>query len=266
MVAGGEAVVRSDGFEWLSRAGFAARGVIYMIVGALAIKLALGGGGTSPNQQGAMRAIAAQPLGGVLLVLVAVGLGGYALWRLVRAVLGHGPEGSDESLDRVAAFASGIVYAGLCAIAVEILVGAHTAASGGAQKPTAGVLGWPAGPWLVAIAGVALIGVGLYQGYRGVSRDFLEDSKVEQMSSTVRRWFARLGSFGYLARMVVFCLVGTFLIAAAAEYDPKKAVGLDGALSRVDHASYGPFLLSLVAAGLIAFGAYSLADVRYRRI
>jgi hypothetical protein len=262
---GGEKLVRSDGFEWLSRAGFAARGIVYLIIGILAIKLALGGSGTSANQQGALRAIAAQPFGEVLLILVAVGLGGYALWRLVRGLLGHGPEGSDSGLDRVAAIASGVVYAGLCAIAIEILLGSG-AGSGGAQKTTAGVFGWPAGTWLVAIAGVVLIGVGLFMGYRGISKDFLEDSKTEQMSARTRRWIEWIGSVGHLARMVVFCLVGVFLINAAIDYNPHQAVGLDGALAKIDHASFGPFVLGLVAAGLIAFGVYSLSDARYRRI
>ena len=262
---GGERLVRSDGFEWLARAGFAARGLVYVIVGILAIKLALGSGGSNASQQGALRAIAAQPFGKVLLILIAIGLGGYALWRLARAALGHGPEGRDSGVDRVAAFASGLVYAGLCAIAVEILLGSG-GGSGGARKTTAGVFGWPAGTWLVGIAGVVLIGVGLYQGYRGISKDFLDDSKTERMGPHTRRWIEWIGTFGYLARMVVFCLVGVFLIKAAIAFDPNKAVGLDGALAKVDHASYGPFLLGLVAAGLIAFGAYSLGDARFRRI
>lgn len=265
---GGDRLTRSDGFAWLARAGFVARGVVYVIVGILAIKLALGSSGTRADQQGALRTVAAQPFGEVLLLLVAVGLGGYALWRLARALLGHGPEGADSGVDRVAAFASGVVYAGFCAIAVEILLGAGGGGggSGGAKKTTAGVFGWPAGPWLVGIAGVAFIGVGLYQGYRGISRDFLEDSKTEEMSPRVREWVKRVGTFGHLARMVVFGLVGVFLIRAAVDYDPSKAVGLDGALAKVDHASYGPYLLGTVAAGLIAFGVYSLSDARYRRI
>jgi hypothetical protein len=236
-----------------------------VIIGILAIKLALGSGGTSPNQQGALRAIAAQPFGKVLLILVAIGLGGYSLWRLTRALLGHGPEGSDKGIDRVAALASGVVYAGLCAIAVKILLGSDSG-SEGAHKATAGVFGWPAGTWLVAIAGVVLIGVGLYQGYRGLSKDFLHDSKTEQMSPRTRRWVKWIGTVGHLARMLVFCLVGVFLVNAAISYDPNKAVGLDGALAKVDHASYGPLLLGLVAAGLIGFGVYSLSDARYRRI
>ena len=263
--AGGEQLVRSDGFEWLARAGFAARGIVYVIIGILAIKLALGSAHTSANQQGALRAIAAQPFGNVLLILIAIGLGGYALWRLARAALGHGPEGSDSGVDRVAALASGVVYAGLCAIAVTILLGSN-GGSGGAQKTTAGVFGWPAGTWLVGIAGFVFVGVGLYQGYRGLSRDFLEDSKTERMSPGARRWITWIGTVGHLARMVVFGLVGVFLIRAAIDFNPQKAVGLDGALAKVDHASYGPFLLGLVAAGLIAFGIYSLSDARFRRI
>lgn len=263
----GEGLARSDGFEWLARAGFVARGLVYVIIGILAIKLALGSGGTNASQQGALRAVAAQPFGKVLLILVAVGLGGYALWRLVRALLGHGPEGSDGGFDRVAAFASGVVYAGLCAIAVEILLGSGSRSSSeSAPKATAGVFGWPAGTWLVGIVGVVFVGVALYQGYRGISLDFLDDSKTEEMSPRVRTWIGRIGTFGHLARMVVFGLVGIFLITAALDYNPRKAVGLDGALARVDHASYGPFLLALVAAGLVAFGAYSLTDARYRRL
>jgi hypothetical protein len=262
--AHGEDFVYSDLFRWLARAGFAARGVVYVIMGILAVKLATSSSGTSANQQGALRTIAQQPFGKVLLILVAIGLGGYSLWRLARALLGHGPEGSDSGFDRVAAFASGVVYAGLCAIAVEILLG--SGGSGGAQKTTAGVFGWPGGTWLVGIAGVVLIGVGLYQGYRGISKDFLEDSKTEQMSARTRRWVEWIGTFGHLSRAVVFSLVGIFLIKAAIDYNPDKAVGLDGALSKVDHASYGPFLLGLVAAGLIAFGTYSLSDARFRRI
>ncbi len=263
--AGGNRAARTPGFEWLARSGFAARGVIYGTIGILAIKLALGHGGKTVNQQGALRTIAHQPFGKVLLIVVAVGLGGYALWRLVRAALGHGPEGSDQGFERVAALGSGIVYAGLCVIAVSILRGS-SGGSGSPKSTTAGVLGWPAGPWLVGIAGVVLIGIGLFQGYRGLSRDFRKDSKTEQMSRAVRRWFDWIGTIGHLARMVVFGLVGVFLIKAAVDYNPSNAVGLDGALAKVAHASYGPLALGCVAAGLIAFGLYSLTDARYRRI
>jgi fumarate reductase subunit D len=263
----GEKVARSRGFEWLARSGFVARALIYGIIGVLAIKLALGTGGTTANQAGALKTIAHQPFGKVLLILVAVGLAGYALWRLLHALLGHGPENSDSSFDRVAALGSGIVYAVLCAIAVEILLGSGSSGgSGNASNTTAGVFGWPGGTYLVGIAGAIMIGIGLYQGYRGLSKDFLKDSKTEQMSARIRTWIEWIGTFGHLARMVVFGLVGVFLIKAAIDYDPNKAVGLDGALAKLAHASYGAFLLGIVAAGLIAFGVYSLSDARYRRL
>ena len=158
--------------------------------------------------------------------------------------------------------------AALCAVAVEILVGSGSSSGSGntTSKATAGVLGWPAGTWLIGIAGAVLIGIGLFQGYRGVSTDFLKDSKTEQMSTAVRRWITWIGTFGHLARMTVFGLVGVFLIKAAVDYNPSKAVGLDGALAKIEQASYGPFLLGVVAAGLIAFGVYSLSDARYGRI
>jgi hypothetical protein len=264
---GGEEVARSRGFEWLARAGFVSRGLIYGIIGILAIKLAVGDGGKTTNQQGALETVAHQPFGKALLILVAIGLAGYALWRLLHALLGHGPERSDSTFDRVAALGSGIVYGGLCAIAVEILLGSGSSSgSGNTRKTTAGVFGWPGGTWLVGIAGAVLIGIGLYQGYRAISKDFLKDSKTEQMGPRVRQWIEWIGVFGHLARMVVFGLVGVFLLKAAIEYDPNNAVGIDGALAKLAHDPYGPFLLGVVAAGLIAFGIYSLSDARYRRI
>jgi Domain of Unknown Function (DUF1206) len=262
----GKSFVQSTAFEWLSRAGFVARGAVYAIIGVLALKLAIGQGGKLTNQEGAFRTLAHQPFGKYMLTLVAIGLGGYSLWRLVRAAIGHGPEGADKGFDRVAALGSGIAYAVLCVLAVEILLGSGSGSSGSQKKQTAGILGWPGGTWIVGIAGAVLIGIALYQGYRGVTKKFLDDSKVEEMSPRMRTWIGRVGLVGHLARMVVFGLVGIFTIKAAVDFNPQKAVGLDGALAKLQHNSYGPFLLGVVAAGLIAFALYSLSDARYRRI
>jgi hypothetical protein len=263
----GESFVRSRTFEVLSRAGFVSRGLIYAIIGILALKLAFGQGGKLTNQSGALHTVAHQPFGKLLLTLVAIGLAGYSLWRLLRAAIGHGPEGSDTGFERLAALASGIAYGAICAIAIEILLGASGGGSSGSpKKATAGVFGWPAGTWIVGIAGGVMIGVALYQGYRGITKKFLRDSKVEEMGPRVRKWISRVGTVGHLARMVVFGLVGIFLIKAAIDFNPSKAVGLDGALAKIVHQSYGPFLLGVVAAGLIAFALYSLSDARYRKI
>jgi hypothetical protein len=261
----GESVARAPQFEWLARAGLVARGVVYAVIGILALKLAVGDGGKATNQQGALKTIADRPFGKTLLVLVAIGLAGYAIWRLVRAAIGHGPEQSDDTQDRIAGLASGIAYAILCVTAVKILIGAGTG-SGTPKEATGGVLDWTGGPLLVGVAGVALIGVAGYQAYKGLKKKFLENSKTEQMSGNVQRVFTALGVFGHVARAVVFTLIGYGLIKAAIDYDPDKAVGLDGALLKLANASYGPWLLGIVAAGLIGFAAYSVADARYRRV
>jgi Domain of Unknown Function (DUF1206) len=193
----GSDFARAKQFEWLARAGIATRGVIYAIIGVLAIKLAFGSGGETTNQQGALAEIAQQPF---------------------------------------------------------------------PDKATGGVLGWPGGQILVGIAGLIIIGVGLEQGYKGITKKFCEKSRTEQMSESVKRSFTALGVFGHLARMVVFALIGYFLVRAAIDYDPDKAIGLDGALAALRDASYGLFLLGIVAAGLIGFAAYSIADARYRKV
>lgn len=262
--AAGDGFVHSRAFEWLSRAGFLARGAVYAIVGMLALGLALGIGGKVTDQQGAFRTVAHQPFGHALLIVLAAGLGGYALWRFVRAAIGHGPEGRDSAFDRISAFASGVVYLVLCVVAIQVLIGSSSSTK--PHKAAAGVLGWPGGTWLVGGAGVVLVGVALYQGYRGVTKDFLEDSKTEEMGPATRRWIGWIGLVGYLARMVVFGLVGIFLVKAAVDYKPKEAVGLDGALAKLANQAWGPVLLGVVAAGLVAFAAYSWSDARYRRI
>jgi hypothetical protein len=256
---------RSKAFEWWARAGLVARGVIYAVIGILAIKLALGDGGKTTNQNGALETIVKQPFGKVLLIVLAVGLAGYATWRLARAALGHGVESSDDTKERLDGLVSGLGYAALFVAAVSILLGSDSG-SGSPDKATGGVLDWPAGQVLVAIAGLIVIGVGLEQGYKGIKRTFLEKSKTEEMNEGVERTFTGLGIFGHLARMVVFTLIGYFFIRAAIDYNPDKAVSLDGALAALGQASYGPVLLGAVAAGLIGFAAYSIADARYRRV
>jgi Domain of Unknown Function (DUF1206) len=261
----GEGFADSQAFEWLARGGLVARGVIYAVIGILAVKLALGDGGKTTDQNGALQTIARQPFGKALLVIVTIGLAGYAIWRLLRAAIGRGPESSDDTKDRLDGAWSGISYALLCVTAVSILIGSG-GSSGSPDQSTGGVLGWPGGQVVVVIAGLVAIGAGIEQGWKGISRTFLEDSKTEEMSESVERVFTALGGFGHAARMVVFTLVGYFFIRAALDYNPHKAVSLDGALTALSHASYGPVLLGVVALGLIGFAAYSIADARYRRV
>jgi len=261
----GQDFVNSRLFEILARVGFLARGAIYGIIGVLALEVATKHGGKLTSQQGALRTVAHQPLGHVLVILLAIGLGGYALWRLVRAALGRGPEGADRGIERLGALCSGLVYAALCWVAIKAASGS-AGSSGNTKKTTAGIFDWPAGRWLVAIAGLVLIGVGLYQLVRGLTQKFLEDSKTEEMSPAVKQWITRIGTVGHVARAVIFGLVGIFLVKAAIDYKAKEAIGLDGALTKLVNTTYGPWLLGAVALGLIAFAVYSISDARYRRI
>lgn len=261
-----ETATTTTTFEGLARAGYVARGVIYVLIGLLAVQLARGVGGGNPDQEGAMRLIADQAFGRVLLVIVAVGLAGYALWRATMALVGRTPEaGRHSALDRVGAAGSAVAYGVFCALAIGILAGS----SGGGGDPgsgTADVFGWPAGRLLVSIAGLVFIAIGAYQAYLGISRRFLKDSKTMYMSPRVLKGFTALGMIGLLARGVTFSLIGIFFLKAAIQYDSNEAKGLDGALYSLTTQTYGRVALAIVAAGLIAFGAYSIADARYRKI
>jgi hypothetical protein len=263
----GERVARSNGFEWLARAGLAARGVIYGIIAVLALKLAFGDGGKTTDQQGALKTLAQQSFGEILLVLMAIGLFGYALWRLVRAAIGHGAEGDrDDAKERIDGVASGIGYGLLFVTAVSILAGSGGGGGGGPQQASGGVLDWPAGQVLVIIAGLVLVAVAIDQGLKGFKKKFLEKSHTERMSEKTKKAFTAFGVFGHLARMVIFALMGYFLIKAALDYNPDEAVGLDGALAKLASSAGGPLVLGAVAVGLLGFGLYSFMDARYRRV
>ncbi len=263
----GERVARSSGFEWLARAGLAARGVIYGIIAVLALKLALGDGGKTTDQQGALKTLAQQSFGEILLVLMAIGLFGYALWRFVRAAIGHGAEGDrDDTKERIDGVASGIGYSLLFVTAVSILAGSGGGGGGGPQQASGGVLDWPGGQILVIIAGLILLAVAADQGLKGFKKKFLEKSHTERMSEKVKKAFTAFGVFGHLARMVIFAMMGYFLIKAAIDYNPDEAVGLDGALAKLADSAGGPLVLGAVAVGLLGFGLYSFMDARYRRV
>ncbi len=258
-------VMHSSTFEAFARAGFVARGVVYMLIGALAVFLAAGLGGKATNQTGALETVDKQPLGHVLLIAVAAGLAGYSMWRLVRAAVGRGPEaGKDSVIDRVAGAGSGLFYGLLAYGAIAIMLGHHENTS--VTGKTAGVFSWPAGRWLVLVAGLVMLGIGLYQGYRAVTGEFLDDAKTEKMSEHTKRIVSTFAVIGHLARMVVFGLVGLFLAVAALQYDPRKAVGLGGVLARLLREPGGNALMGVVAAGLVAFGVYSVSDARYHRL
>jgi hypothetical protein len=254
-----------DGLRAMAAIGLVARGLVYGVIGVLALEVAVGAGGKTTSQSGAMRTIAGRPFGEVLLIALAVGLAAYAIWRVIDAVAGARPDDDGALQRRISAIGSAIAYAALCVTAIKILAGAQ--ASSGSPKPAAaGILGWPGGPVIVAIAGLVVIGVGAYQGYKGIARKFLEESQLERMGRGTETAFTALGVVGHVARAVTFLLIGYGLVKAGLDYSPKSAVGLDGALQKLAHASAGPVLLGIVAVGFVGFALYSIADARYHKV
>jgi hypothetical protein len=257
----------SGWYEWAARAGLVAKGASFAIVGVLAAKLALGDGGQATSREGALHALANESFGTVVLGLLALGFAAYAAWRFVEALAAHGDE-AKKWAKRVGSAGRGLIYAALAYSALELLLDAG-AGSGSqnerAHKTAAVLLSWPAGTWLVGLAGAVVIGVGGWNAYRGLTCKF-EDRWRGGMTASARKWGSRLGVLGHLARAVVFTLIGAFVIKAALEYDPSEAIGLDGALQKLARADYGPYLLGLTAAGLIAYAGYCLFDARYRDV
>jgi hypothetical protein len=260
---------RSPWVEWLARFGMVAQGLLYGIVALLAIGVALDQGGKTTDQRGALRTLASESWGKWLLVLLAIGLGGYALWRFVIAALGEKVEhGEDVGVGKRLVYAArGLIYAGLCWTAVSIVVDAGSSGGGNKQeKAAAVVLDWPGGVALVTAAGLGVLGYGIWNVYKGLSGRFLKDMKTEEMDEAGRRWIRRTGLAGHVARGIVFGLVGIFLVKAALEYDPDEAIGIDGALQKLASQAYGDALLGVVAAGLLAYGVFCLARARYREV
>jgi hypothetical protein len=257
---------RSPWVERLARLGLAAKGISYAMVAVLAIEVAIGRGGTTTDRQGALRQVADEPLGRWLLIALAVGFAAYALWRFVEAILDRSGEGDDASAlaKRLGYFARGCVYVALCAAAVSVLAGDEGGGGGEEKRAAGGILDWPAGRWLVLAIAAGVAGASLWNAYRGLSGKFEE--KLGGMDEGARRFAQAVGVVGHLARAVVFGIVAWFLAKAAVQYDPDEAVGLDGALARLVAESHGKVLLGVVAAGLLAYGLYSLVEARYRRV
>lgn len=254
--------------ERLARLGFAAKGLVYALVGLLAAQAAFGTGGKKTDTQGALQAIVTQPFGKVLLSLVALGLFGYALWRLVEAIADPEHKGTDPKglLQRCSYAGNGLIYASLALTAVQIVLGAGGDSSNASQDWTARLLAQPFGQWLVGTVGALVVGLGFYQFYAAYKATFRRQLKRHEMSEAEQTWTLRLGRLGLSARGVVFVVIGFFFLQAARQSDPKQVQGLGGALEALAQQPYGAWVLGLVALGLIAYGLYYFVQARYRQI
>jgi hypothetical protein len=253
--------------ERLARLGYVAKGVVYAAIGFLALREALGVGGETTDPTGVMHLVSTQPLGGLMLALLAVGLACYALWKVVQGVADPDGKGSDAHglVRRVGYVGSGIIYSVLSYTAAQSIFGAEDT-SEDAMAASVMALQPPLGPILVFVAGTIVIGVGLYQLYAAYKAKFRDDLRLGQMSEAEERWVVLAGRFGTAARAIAIGVAGAFLLLAVYQSDPSETRGLGAALEIVQHQPLGSFMLGAIAVGLLIYGAFMFAIARYRRI
>jgi len=255
----------------LTRLGYAARGLIYGLIGFLAVQVIVTGRGAITDQSGALSTIASQPFGKVLMVVVAVGLVGLLIWGIVRAIADPYRKGSDFKglVQRAGYFISGISYGALLFPTLRLITGSPQQSGNSSQQAeqmAAGILTRPWGPWLVGLVGGVLIGVGGYRIYRGLKGRLNERFKSYDMKPEERKWAERTGRIGYVAFGLVLAIIGVLAVLAATTLDPNRVGGLDEALTFLARQPYGPWLLAAVAVGLMAYAVYSLMGARWFRI
>jgi len=259
----------SESLENLARIGLLAYGLVHLLVAWLALQLAWGGGGGEADQSGAMATLAQTPVGKPLLWIIAVGLIALAVWQAAEALqwrgsLRMGGRQKKKALQKIGkAVAKAVVYAVLAITAIKFAVGSGKSSAQQQQEGTAGVFGWPGGRFLVGIAAVILLCVGVVHIVKGVKKTFLKQIDLADAPPKATRLITRVGQVGFPAKGIALALVGVLLGYAAITFDPSKARGLDGAMRTILSAPFGEVLLTLVAVGIVAFGVFLFARARY---
>lgn len=262
-------VAKGSVTEGAARAGLTARGVIHLLVGVLALRIAFGDGTRQADRSGALAALGDEPFGAVLLWALGIGLCGMAVWQLSEAVWGAtGPDGH-KPRKRLAALVSCVFY--VC-VAWSVLCSA--AGSGGGSRSsdaqsrdlTARAMDMPAGRWMVGAAGIGIVVAGVWIGVQALRRRYHDELERGAMSPRTRHLVDVTGLGGGVARALVFAVAGVFVVRAAVEHRPERTKGLDDTLRSFADTPFGPWLLALVAAGFVLFGLFSFALARWRRV
>lgn len=248
-----------------ARCGLVTRGVLYVLIGLLAVRVAFGGGGKEADRQGALQELAEKPFGVVLIWAVGIGLVCMTLWRLSEAVFGAaGPEG-DKPVKRLAS-AGRCVFYGVVAFSVLTFSAGGRSGDEQSRDVTAKALDLPAGQWLVGAAGLGIGIAGLVIAVQAARLSFRKHLAMGGVSEGWRKAVDFLGVTGGVARGAVFAAAGGFLLYAALSYDPAQAKGMDDTLRSFTHTAAGPWLLVAVAVGLVLFGVFSWAMARWREV
>jgi hypothetical protein len=254
--------------EWFARVGYAAKALLYIVVGVLALQSALGNGGQTTGSRGALTTLVRQDFGALILVVIAAGLFGYAAWRIIEAILD--PEHRGTSAKGLAVRTSfavrGIVHAALGLQAVRLATGTARGRGRAVEAWTARLLDAPFGRWLVVGVGLAVAGYGIYQLYRAWVAKLSRQLDLASLSREAGSWLLHVCQCGIAARGVVFGICGWYLMRAGIAHDATAAADTGEALGVIAHQRFGDVLLAIVAVGLIAYGAYEIVQARYRVI
>jgi hypothetical protein len=251
----------------VARLGFASIALVYMTIGILALLLAVGKGGDAIDQRGAINVLEGLPGGTVLLAAMALGMIGYALWRLLQGTLDLEDKGSDAKglAIRIGYIASGVAYVALATHTAKEVVGT-TSRRDSQEGLTEWLLANDSGPWVLGAIGLAVIAWGVWHFVKAHKEKFMKHVNTGQMSRNERTWMRRVGKLGLSARGLVLITLGVLALNAARHHDPREVQGFDGALRELASQPYGIYILGVVALGLIAYGLYWAFNVRYRRI
>jgi hypothetical protein len=256
---------RGPAAEVLARAGLTARGVIYILIGLVAILVAVGQSGKEADQAGALKLVASTPFGLFALWLLGLGFAAYALWRLSEAVFGVTGEGYGAG-PRLKSAARAVIYLGFAVLTFDVIAGTGGSQARREQDWSAKAMHQPGGRWLVGIVGLVVVIAGVVLIIEGVRAKFMRLLETSQMSPRTRTVVKRLGMIGTTARGAVFALAGALVVQAAINYQPSKARGLDKALLTLRDQPFGEVLLGIAAIGLIIFGVYALCEARWHKV
>lgn len=257
--------------RWLARfarAGFAAKGIVYLVIGSLAVMAATGGGGGTTDARGALHVIGDRGAGRWLLAVMGAGLVGFALWSVIVAALDAEDRGDDARgwALRAGRAIRGLFYGALGLESLRIVLHRGTTGGDGAAHWSARAMAMPWGRWLVVAGGLGVIAYALYQFWRGARKNLRKHLRLGDDAATVGAWVMPLARFGIMARGLVFLLMGWFLVRAGLERDAGRAGGVDESLAAMAASAHGPLLLGVVAVGLVAYGLWELANARYREL
>ena len=257
----------SDTAHAIGRAGLVARGVIYLLLGLLAARIAIGAPAETADRQGVIALVGDQPFGRALLVVLAVGMAAYAVWEVARAFRVHEDSEAKAWVTRVAYVGTGIFWAAAAVSAASFVMGRAKGGGGGQQERTwtAEVMGWSGGRLLIGAVGAGFVAMAAWNAYRGLSRRFMKHLDEGSMSERWEKVATTSGVAGHLGRAAAFGAVGWFIVRAAVQFDPNEPIGLDESLRNLRDAAYGPWLIAVIAVGLALYGLFSFVEARWRQ-